>query len=178
MKETGVVRRIDELGRIVVPKEIRKTLRIREGDPLEIFTESDSVILKKFSSIGRLEELGKELTSAIADATCLGCVIFDMDKVVALAGRGWAKYGKAKINREVLEVLRGRKEYFMESKNTYKKIDIMFDDDRVKSIAIFPIVAHGDVYGGLCLMSEKEEIKHEEVLIGRIGTDFICKGIE
>ena len=86
MKATGIVRRIDDLGRVVVPKEIRRTLRIREGEPLEIFTNREGgIVLKKYSPIG---ELAKEYVEAVAQvAKCTVCVT-DRDRIVAVAGPG------------------------------------------------------------------------------------------
>ena len=89
MKATGIVRRIDDLGRVVVPKEIRKTLRIREGDPLEIFTDREGkIILKKYSPVGELGANAAILAESIART--LGCTvcITDLDQVVAASGAG------------------------------------------------------------------------------------------
>ena len=89
MKATGIVRRIDDLGRVVVPKEIRRTLRIREGDPLEIFTDREGeIILKKYSPIGELSAFAGQYAESLAQTTgCLVCIC-DMDQVVAAAGSG------------------------------------------------------------------------------------------
>ena len=89
MKATGIVRRIDDLGRVVVPKEIRKTLRIREGDPLEIFTDREGeIILKKYSPMGEMSVFAKQYANSLAGA--LGCTvcISDQDQIVAAAGVG------------------------------------------------------------------------------------------
>ena len=89
MKATGIVRRIDDLGRVVVPKEIRRTLRIREGDPLEIFTDREGeIILKKYSPIGELSAFAGQYAESLAQtAGCLACIC-DMDQVVAASGAG------------------------------------------------------------------------------------------
>lgn len=89
MKATGIVRRIDDLGRVVVPKEIRRTLRIREGEPLEIFTNREGgIVLKKYSPIGELAAFAKEYVEAVAQvAKCTVCVT-DRDRIVAVAGSG------------------------------------------------------------------------------------------
>lgn len=89
MKATGIVRRIDDLGRVVIPKEIRRTLRIREGDPLEIFTDREGeIILKKYSPIGELGTLAKIYAESLSQT--LGCTvcITDTDQVVAASGSG------------------------------------------------------------------------------------------
>ena len=87
MKATGIVRRIDDLGRIVVPKEIRRTLRIREGDPLEIFTDSNgSVILKKYSPIGELRTFAKEYAESLAQTSGHIACIVDKEQIIAISG--------------------------------------------------------------------------------------------
>ena len=87
MKATGIVRRIDDLGRVVIPKEIRRTLRIREGDPLEIFTDRDGeVIFKKYSPMGEMGAVAAELAEALARTAGMSCAICDRDAVIAAAG--------------------------------------------------------------------------------------------
>lgn len=87
MKATGIVRRIDDLGRVVIPKEIRRTLRIREGDPLEIFTDRDGeVILKKYSPIGELGDFAKEYADSLHDSINHITCIADRDVIIAVAG--------------------------------------------------------------------------------------------
>ena len=87
MKATGIVRRIDDLGRVVIPKEIRKTLRIREGDPLEIFTDKDGeVILKKYSPIGELSEFAVQYAETLAKTSGHVACITDKDSVIAVSG--------------------------------------------------------------------------------------------
>ena len=86
MKATGIVRRIDDLGRVVIPKEIRRTLRIREGDPLEIFTDREGeIILKKYSPIGELGTLAKLYAESLAQTLSCTVCITDMDQVVAVS---------------------------------------------------------------------------------------------
>ena len=87
MKATGIVRRIDDLGRVVIPKEIRRTLRIREGDPLEIFVDHDGeVILKKYSPIGELGDFAQEYADSLFEATGHIAIITDRDQIIAIAG--------------------------------------------------------------------------------------------
>ena len=87
MKATGIVRRIDDLGRVVVPKEIRRTLRIREGDPMEIFTNHDGeIILKKYSPIGEIEMFAKQYADVMAQVSGQRVLISDRDQIIAVAG--------------------------------------------------------------------------------------------
>ena len=96
MKATGIVRRIDDLGRVVIPKEIRRTLRIREGDPLEIFVDRDGeVILKKYSPIGELGDFAQEYAESLYESTGHITIITDRDAVIALSRASKKKYGQA-----------------------------------------------------------------------------------
>ena len=127
MKATGIVRRIDDLGRVVVPKEIRRTLRIREGDPLEIFTDKEGeIILKKYSPIGELSVFAKQYAESLSQM--LGCLagICDMDQVVAAAGNGKKELQDEDITRELGEFLKERKTRNAKAgeKNIYARVSV------------------------------------------------------
>ena len=109
MKATGIVRRIDDLGRVVIPKEIRRTLRIREGDPLEIFTDREGeIIFKKYSPIGELSTFAKQYAESLAQTiNCLVCVC-DMDQIIAAAGNGKKELQDKYISRQLEKCLGGR----------------------------------------------------------------------
>ena len=109
MKATGIVRRIDDLGRVVVPKEIRRTLRIREGDPLEIFTDREGeIILKKYSPIGELSIFAKQYAEAMAQTTGLVAVIADRDQFIAVAGGGKKDLLAKAVSKELEELMTGQ----------------------------------------------------------------------
>lgn len=113
MKATGIVRRIDDLGRVVIPKEIRRTLRIREGDPLEIFTDREGeIILKKYSPIGELGTLAKLYAESLSQT--LGCTvcITDMDQVVSASGAGKKDLQDQFISREAEKLLQERDSFW------------------------------------------------------------------
>ena len=102
MKATGIVRRIDDLGRVVIPKEIRRTMRIREGDPLEIFTASDGeVIFKKYSPIGELSEFADQYAEVLCRATDLPVIITDRDHVISVSGISKKEYLERRISSEL-----------------------------------------------------------------------------
>ena len=109
MKATGIVRRIDDLGRVVIPKEIRRTLRIREGDPLEIFTDREGeIILKKYSPIGELSAFAKQYAESLAQTMgCLVCVC-DTDQIVAAAGNGKKELQDKYISKQLERMLEDR----------------------------------------------------------------------
>ena len=107
MKATGIVRRIDDLGRVVIPKEIRRTLRIKEGDPLEIFTDREGeIILKKYSPIGELSAFAKEYAEALAMTSGHSVCITDRDQVVAAAGNNRKEYAGKAISRQLENLTR------------------------------------------------------------------------
>ena len=110
MKATGIVRRIDDLGRVVIPKEIRRTLRIREGDPLEIFTDREGeVILKKYSPIGELANFAGQYAESIAQALgCLVCIC-DTDQVIAASGNGKKELQDKYISSPLRQIMEERK---------------------------------------------------------------------
>ncbi len=109
MKATGIVRRIDDLGRVVIPKEIRRTLRIREGDPLEIFVDRDGeVILKKYSPISELGDFAKEYADALYDSLGHNVLVCDRDSIIAVSGVSKKEYLNKSVG-DLIEKNDGRK---------------------------------------------------------------------
>ena len=109
MKATGIVRRIDDLGRVVIPKEIRRTLRIREGDPLEIFTDREGeIILKKYSPIGELGTFAKQYAESLAQVSGLMVCITDRDAVIAAAGGAKKDYMGKAVSQELEDIIQER----------------------------------------------------------------------
>lgn len=110
MKATGIVRRIDDLGRVVVPKEIRRTLRIREGDPLEIYTDREGeIILKKYSPIGELSQFAAQYAKILSETTGYLVCVSDRDHVICACGSGKKDYEKKAVSRELEAVMEDRK---------------------------------------------------------------------
>ncbi|MDX5474847.1 MAG: AbrB/MazE/SpoVT family DNA-binding domain-containing protein, partial [Bacillaceae bacterium] len=135
MKATGIVRRIDDLGRVVIPKEIRRTLRIREGDPLEIFVDRDGeVILKKYSPISELSDFAKEYAEALFDSLGQPVLICDRDTFIAVAGGSKKEY----LNKSVSDVI----ERAMEDRGSVLKTEeqqVAIVDGHVETIASYTI---------------------------------------
>lgn len=128
MKATGIVRRIDDLGRIVVPKEIRRTLRIREGDPLEIFTDREGeIILKKYSPIGELSQFAGEYAESLAQTTGHLVLITDCDHVVTASGTGKKEYEGKPISKQLEDAISERKN-FLASRNDAEFVKVTLDD--------------------------------------------------
>lgn len=182
MKATGVVRRIDDLGRVVIPKEIRKTLRIREGDPLEIFTDRDGeVILKKYSPIGELSEFSAEYAEILSKTTGFACVITDKDTVVSIAGIPKKEYVDKGISNELERIIEDRV-YFFTKEKTDKTIPITIYDDNSKynSQIVYPIISDGDTVGSISLMSieNKNRIGDSEIKIVQTASMLLGKQLE
>lgn len=166
MKATGVVRRIDDLGRVVIPKEIRKTLRIKEGDPLEIFTDKEGeVILKKYSPIGELSEFATEYAETLAKTTGHIACITDKDTVIAVSGASKKEFLEQGISEE-LEKLLEDKENYTSKENNDVSVPITRNDNKDRkfnSQVVYPIISDGDVIGSVILLSKDSGTKMSEV---------------
>ena len=166
MKATGVVRRIDDLGRVVIPKEIRKTLRIKEGDPLEIFTDREGqVILKKYSPIGELTEFASTYADTISKTTGHITCITDKDSVIAVAGGSKKDFLEKNLSKELEEVLEN-KEVFKSKENNEISIPITQNEGRERiynSQVIYPIITDGDVVGSVILLAKEPNKKMGDV---------------
>lgn len=165
MKATGVVRRIDDLGRVVIPKEIRRTLRIKEGDPLEIFTDKEGeVILKKYSPIGELSEFASSYAETIAKTTGHIACITDKDTVIAVSGGSKKDFLEKNLSRELEEVMEN-KEVFKSKENNEISIPVTQNEGRERiynSQVIYPIISDGDVIGSVILMAKEPSKKMGE----------------
>lgn len=160
MKATGVVRRIDDLGRIVIPKEIRKTLRIKEGDPLEIFTEKDGdIILKKYSPIGELSNFATEYVDSLNKITGHIAVITDRDSVIAVAGTTKKDILEQKISSDLEKVFENRQKFIGDGKNSIFITEKGNKEKEVKPQVIVPIISDGDVIGSVALISKEDNFK-------------------
>ena len=157
MKATGVVRRIDDLGRIVIPKEIRKTLRIKEGDPLEIFTDKEGeIILKKYSPIGELSEFATGYAETLAKTTGHIACITDKDTVIAVSGGSKKEFLEQDLSQE-LEQLLEDKEVYTSKENNEVALPITKNDNATRkynSQVVYPIISQGDVIGSVILLTK------------------------
>lgn len=163
MKATGIVRRIDDLGRIVIPKEIRRTLRIRESDPLEIFTDREGeIILKKYSPIGEMNTFAKQYAESLCQTSGHVALIADRDQFIAVSGGFKGLLGKS-ISRELEEKINGRGNVIA-SKGDKEFIPVTRDvTDEFLHEAISPIICEGDVIGAVVLISNSEKGKMGEI---------------
>lgn len=158
MKATGIVRRIDDLGRVVIPKEIRRTLRIREGDPLEIFVDRDGeVILKKYSPIGELGDFAQEYAEALYENLQHTVLICDRDGVIAVAGASKKEYLDKPVG-EIVETCMEQRRTHVESALSQAEI-IKGSPEEYQSYVIVPINAGGDPIGAVIILSKRDGAK-------------------
>ncbi len=159
MKTTGVIRRIDELGRIVIPKEIRKNLRIKNGESLEIFVESDSIILKKFSQIESLEDVSVNYVEAFNQIIKHNIIVTDRDKVIAVAGPLKKKYLGKNINEFTERSIERRDSFSDKQKRNFKIIE---DEEELGYFSFSSIVDNGDAIGSVIIVSTDTPITDME----------------
>lgn len=153
MKATGIVRRIDELGRIVIPKEIRRTLRIREGDPLEIYTDREGgIILKKYSPIGELAAFAQDFAEALSSTLGMTAVISDRDTVLAASGDNKRDYYERPVSSALEEIINARTVQRKDGANT---IPLVSGEDAALTSAqvIAPISMEGQPIGAVAIIS-------------------------
>lgn len=160
MKATGIVRRIDDLGRVVIPKEIRRTLRIREGDPLEIFIDRDGeVILKKYSPIGELGDYAKEFADSLHDTSGHIALIADRDVIIAVAGASRREYMERRVGGVVEAAMQNRETVMANLSNggaPYPGSLLLGDEDnQFAAYVVAPIMVDGNSIGAVILCSKE-----------------------
>ncbi|WP_025783709.1 stage V sporulation protein T [Sporosarcina sp. D27] len=177
MKATGIVRRIDDLGRVVIPKEIRRTLRIREGDPLEIFTDRDGeVILKKYSPISELGQFAVEYAETLYQTLGTPTLISDRDEVIAVAGLAKKDYMNRQISADAEEMLTKRTMITEKMEKTVEWVPGQME--QVKSYCVTPIVVNGDTIGAIYLLSKVHFIGEAEQKTAETAALFLSKQME
>ncbi len=179
MKATGIVRRIDDLGRVVIPKEIRRTLRIREGDPLEIFVDRDGeVILKKYSPIGELGDFAKEYAESLYEGTGHITIISDRDTFIAVAGGSKKEYLEKQIGAPIESCMDNRKTLLETNGGNY---EISKDhQETLSSFVSAPIISGGDPIGTVILLSKDDSVKMAqlEIKMAETAAAFLGKQME
>ena len=165
MKATGIVRRIDDLGRVVIPKEIRRTLRIKEGDPLEIFTDREGeIILKKYSPIGELTDFATEYVEALLETTKHIAIITDADSIVAVAGGSKKDFSDKRISPDLENIIEDKEYFVTEGKNKPVRLTVNDSDAAgYTAQAVAPIIVQGDAIGAVILASKEKNAKMGEV---------------
>lgn len=177
MKATGIVRRIDDLGRIVIPKEIRRTMRIREGDPMEIFTSREGeILLKKYSPVGELGEFALTIAEAIAQTLGELVCITDRDYVIAAAGSGKKEYEGKLLDPQLQSAIDDRcNQVIGDNKAAFIKIT-QEDAKEYESQAIATILSHGDCIGSVIILSRNKGRIQDDMLLQMVKTIAIFLG--
>lgn len=182
MKATGIVRRIDDLGRVVIPKEIRRTMRIREGDPLEIYTDREGeVIFKKYSPIGELTGFASQYAETLYKTCNLEVLICDRDAVIAVAGVLKKEYMDKGLSEGLEEIMQGRSVY--RSGDDGKVIYPTADEGNTRVSCAMPIISEGDVIGCVVSLSGAERKKEApspdvELKLVMTAANFLGKQME
>ena len=183
MKATGIVRRIDDLGRVVIPKEIRKTLRIREGDPLEIFTDKEGeVILKKYSPICELSDFAQQYAESLNKSSGHITCISDRDMIIAVCGAPKKDYLEKGLSSELEKIIEEKNNVLIASPKE-KIISIVEDEENSKkyySQVISPIVSEGDPIGAVIFLTVEPNVKmgELEVKLASSAANFLGKQLE
>lgn len=174
MKTTGIIRRIDELGRIVIPKEIRKSLRIHEGDTLEIFVENQIINLKKYSYLDSLVLTSNKIVSVVSDYLKYNILVLDLQKVIACTKDLEKVYLNRSLSDEFINMLLERKLVFQSTKCNISFID----NEQIEcSYIINPLIIDSDVIGAIILF-DSYNLTEADVLISKLLSSFLIKNIE
>lgn len=179
MKATGIVRRIDDLGRVVIPKEIRRTLRIRDGDPLEIYTERDGeVIFKKYSPMGELTEFAGQICESLHKTTDAIALVCDRDTVIAVAGAPRRELMDKSISGALEQLMEARKPFRMERGSA--ALPVLEGENRYEVAVAAPILSEGDILGCVVFAMPAGGVLPGEVEFKLAGTvaSFLGKQME
>ena len=179
MKATGIVRRVDDLGRIVIPKEIRRTLRIREGDPLEIYTEKDGgVIFRKYSPMGDLQEFAAQMCEAIGSATGHIAAVTDRDSIIALHGAPKRELLEKTNSQELEKLMEQRKNYLYQPGEP--RIPAAEGLDKYHLGAASPILSQGDLMGCVMLLLGENDapLQDADRALARTAAGFLGMQLE
>ncbi len=183
MKATGIVRRIDDLGRVVIPKEIRRTLRIREGDPLEIFTDREGeVILKKYSPIGELGDFATQYADSLHKTSGHITCISDRDTIIAVSGASKKEFLEKSLSNDIERVIEEKTTLVVKAPEE-KAISILADegpDRQYSSQVVTPIISEGDPIGSVIFLSTDPNVRMGEVeaKLAQTAAGFLGKQME
>ncbi len=177
--ESGIVRRIDELGRIVIPKEMRKTLRIKEGEPLEIYADKDCLVFKKYSPVGNLRNFSEAVADGIEDLTGKQCVITDNDFVIYLSHKRRRDLIGKSISKDIDKILKD-KETVCFSNSDGKTVPIVEGENFCENQIIVPIISNGDCFGAIMVYDRDKNSKFStlDLKFAEFGASFLGKQCE
>lgn len=179
MKATGIVRRIDDLGRVVIPKEIRRTMRIRDGDPLEIYTAGDGeVIFKKYSPIGELSVMAMQYVDVIVKCTEFPVVICDRDHCVAAAGTSKKEVLERRVTTWLEDLMESRKSFISGKDSTDGQSPLEGVDH--KASIVIPIICAGDIAGAVIMLTTDTNAmpSDSDIKLATVAAGFLGKQME
>ena len=178
MKATGIVRRIDDLGRVVIPKEIRRTMRIREGDPLEIFTERDGeVIFKKYSPIGELGDFATDYAETLAKTSGRAAVITDKDNVIAVSGAPKRELAEKRISHDLEKIMEDKTSFILSDSSV--RVSVVDGMDKYTAGVVYPIISEGDSIGTVILLDENNgDIGEVQDKLAQSAAGFLGRHME
>ena len=180
MKATGIVRRIDDLGRVVIPKEIRRTLRIREGAPLEIYTGKDGeVIFKKYSPVGELSEFAGDYAETLAKTSGYPICITDMDNVIAVSGIPKRELTDKKISTDIERIMEEKTSFVC--RGTEKRtVPVIEGSEKYSAGVVAPIISEGDTIGSVVFFSNEQQPKMSEIeeKLAQSAANFLGRHME
>lgn len=176
MKATGIVRRIDDLGRVVIPKEIRRTMHIREGAPLEIFTDTQGgVIFKKYSPVGELTDLTDQYADVLYRNVNMPVIICDRDHAISVSGISKKEFNERRISGELEELMDNRTTFI---KMANEKMNPIEGSEQVAAAAV-PIISNGDVLGAVVLLDSGEVSPSQtELKLIQVAASFLGRQME
>lgn len=180
MKATGIVRRIDDLGRVVIPKEIRRTLRIREGAPLEIYTGKDGeVIFKKYSPVGELGEFAGDYAETLSKTSGYPICITDTDSVIAVSGVPKKELSDKRISTDIEKIME-EKTSFISRGVEKKNIRVVDNNDKYNAGVVVPIVSEGDTIGSVVVFTNEQQPKMSEIeeKLAQSAANFLGRHME
>ncbi|MFA6866408.1 MAG: stage V sporulation T C-terminal domain-containing protein [Clostridia bacterium] len=176
MKSTGIVRRIDDLGRVVIPKEIRRTMKIKEGEEVEVFVAPEnSIVIKKYSAVSKLNEHSQSYSEIMYQVTQNNCLICDLDDIISCSFDANI-YKNTPISNELSKIIRERKNVFLEDTELFALIK--GDSKIYKEIFISPIVSKGDAYGAVILATDKCTMGENGLALVKTASGFLAKQID
>ena len=172
MKQTGIVRRIDNLGRIVIPKEIRKALHIHDGEMLEMLVNDENIIIKKYSAIKELKVLVERYVDIFKENIDSCILVTDLDKIIYSTDK---KYCGKLIDKKILQVINDRKEYLSVNGEDILSLENLIG---VSNYYIYPIISSYDVIGSLIIYSCNNSLSKSDIMLASILVKLIVKSID
>ena len=175
MKTTGIVRRIDDLGRIVIPKEIRKNFRINDGENIEIFIDGENIILKKHSVLNKIENYAEKFTEAIYSFLKHNIIITDTDSIIAFSGPLKKQYINKPISEYLSNCIRRRENLHEKYK---KEINLTEEKEEEGTYCLSTIISSGDAVGLVIILSSDSQVTETDMRICQIAAKFLAKSLE